>query len=289
MTTPFVFDMTSREALMHSLCSYFGLSEEQIEDFILMNKDISLELFFHTNDIKEEQLNRPDIYVASYHSTTNMDCCASIQRLGLLNLRETIRQDTPLVRYFREHGVIFDLDNKTICRNGTMYDLRKDYVGIANQNRAKDFVAYKLYEDHQINGFLYTENVLDYGGYVHQRPEFLMNVAELFKDQRLVLDWENDPMRQAYVLKFIAPLSDYNPATFSIHREVVAEKSLEKIEEMKVHGLLTTALRTLSDCMTWGRVREDISFLNGDAYVPPQNIVQIYTDESYTAFNETAW
>ncbi len=220
MTTPFVFDMTSREALMQSLCSYFGLSEEQIGDFVLMNEDVSLELFFHTNDIMKEQLKIHDLYVASYHSTTNMDRCASIQTLGLLNLRETIRQDTPLARYLRERSIIFDLDNKTISRHGTMFDLEKKYVGVSDTpNRAKDHVSYKLYEDHQINGFLFTEDVLDYGGYVHLRPEFLMNVAQLFKDQKLESDWERDPMRQAYVLKFIAPLSDYNPDTFSIHRE----------------------------------------------------------------------
>ncbi|OME78605.1 hypothetical protein BK120_22980 [Paenibacillus sp. FSL A5-0031] len=290
MTTPFVFDMTNREALIQSLCSYFGLSEEQVEDFVLMNEDVSLELFCQTYDIVEEQLNRPALYIASYHSTTNMDRCASIQTLGLLNLRETIRQDTPLARYLRERGVMFDLDNKTVCCHGNVFDLRKKHVGVVDsRNRAKDFVAYKLYEDHQINGFLCTDDVLDYGGYVNLRPEFLMNVAELFKDSRLESDWKRDPKRQAYVLKYIAPLSDYNPSTFSIHREVVAQKSPEEVEEMKVQGLLTTALRTLFNSMVWGTVSEDISYLNGDAVVPPQNIIQIYTAESYTTFNETAW
>ncbi|MEK5586672.1 hypothetical protein MKZ21_30905 [Paenibacillus sp. FSL P2-0536] len=289
MTTPFVFDMTDREALMQSLCRYFGLSEEQIEDFVLMNENVSLESFCRTNDIMKEQLKRSDLYVASYHSTTNMDLCASIQTLGLLNLREVIRQDTPFARYLLERDVIFDLDNKTVARHGTMYDLRKNYVGVSNTNRAIDFVAFKLYEDHQINGFLSRDDVLNYGGHVHLRPEFLMNVANLFNDQSLQMDWERDPKRQAYVLKFIAPLSDYTPATFSIYRDVVANKSPEEIEGMKVENLLRVALRTLSNCMTSGLVCEDVSYLNPDAFVPPQNIIQIYTAESYTKVNRTAW
>lgn len=291
MTTPFIFDMTSKDSLMESMCRYFGLSEEQIEDFIIMNDDVSLDSFCEANEIMEDSLIRPDLYLASYHSTTNMDGCASIQMLGLLNLRETIRQDTPLAKYLIEHDVIFDLDNKTVRREGNVYDLRKNYSGIGDtSNEVRDFVAFKLYEDHQINGFLCTEDVLDYGGDVHLRPEFIMNVAKLFKDQRLESDWVRDPNRQAYVLKFIAPISDYSPITFAIHREFLAETSSEEIEEMKLHGLLTTALRALSSCIAWGMGPEDtISFLNEDASVPPQNIIQIYTADSYAAFNKTAW
>lgn len=288
MRTPFVFDMTSRDALMQSLCSFFGLSEEKIEDFILMNEDVSLKSFCRTMNITEEQLKLPDLYLASYHCTTSMDRCTSLQTLGILNLREALRQDTPISRYLRERGVIFDLANKTVQRLDTVFDLRNNYGGVT-PNRAKDIVAYKIYNDHQVNGFLCTDDVLKYGGYVHLRPEFFIDVAELFNDPRLLSDWENDPNRQAYVLKFIAPLADYNPATFSIHQEFVAVKTPEEIEKMKVHDLLSRALRTLRDCMILGQVNEDRSFLNGDASVPPQNIIQIFTAESYTKFNETAW
>ncbi|MEN1990224.1 hypothetical protein [Paenibacillus hubeiensis] len=290
MSSPFIFDMTNRDALMQSLCNYFGLSEEQIKDLVLINDDVSLELFCETNDIMEEQLKRTDLYIASYHSTTNMDQCASIQKLGLLNLREALTQDTPLAKYIQEHGVIFDLENITVSRHGTVFDLRKNYVGVRDSpDRAKDHVAFKLYEDHQINGFLCSDDVLRYGGYVDRRPEFLMNVGQLFKDQRLETDWERDQERRSYVLKFIAPLSDYNADTFSIQRELLAEKSPEEIEEMKLHGLLTTALRTLHKCMAQGMVSENITYLNGDAFVPPQNIIQIFTAELYSEFNKTAW
>jgi hypothetical protein len=282
MNSHIVFDLTSRKDLIRSLNNYFNIQTEHIEAFA-RDPRASLEFFLKAFSITDKQVRKPDLLLASFHSTTNSDHCASVQQHGLLNLQQAIRQDTPLSRYLRDHGIIIDIDKKQLDHNGTIYNIDKDYKGVKQgENLARDIVAFKLYEDCQINGFLCTDDVLDYGGDVHLRPEFLLNLAVLLNDSTIESDWQKDPEKRNYVLKFVAPISDYHHSSFFSNGAILAEKTPETIELMTRYKLLDIALKNLHFSVARGYVHEEISYLNLDTVVPPENIINIYTAKQYS-------
>ncbi|RDW16581.1 hypothetical protein CWR48_16195 [Oceanobacillus arenosus] len=134
--------------------------------------------------------------MSSLHVTTNNDECSSIKKYGLINLQQAILLDTPLNKYLQNHGVQIDLAKKQIHYKGEIYEIAKDYRGLAGRDSA-EWVSFKLFEDYQINSFFSSENVLNYGGNVNENPEFLYNLAQLLKDGKIKYDWMNNNKKNA--------------------------------------------------------------------------------------------
>jgi len=64
-----------------------------------------------------------------------------------------------------------------------------------------EYVSFKLYQDNPVWGFVCSENLLEYGGYVNRRPEFLKDVLNLVGMPEIVDRWEERTSTYGYKCK----------------------------------------------------------------------------------------
>lgn len=73
-------------------------------------------------------------------------------------------------------------------------------------------IGHKLYYDHQINAFLFCEDINEYGS-VHRAPEFLLTLSDFNKKTNDIdVKWEK--ISKPYVVKFKARFMEFAYFTF---------------------------------------------------------------------------
>jgi hypothetical protein len=65
----------------------------------------------------------PETLIAARHITTCPDGGASIEKFGLLPLRQVLTEDTPLRQFLHDHGVIFDPEKRLFLVKGEVVHL----------------------------------------------------------------------------------------------------------------------------------------------------------------------
>lgn len=268
-----------------SLERWLNICGEDILKYISERKeDYSKNDFMEYFNTPDDLLLSGDLSLATMHVTTNNDDCFSLKKYGLRNLQDAIRLDTPLNRYLKKHGVKIDLEHRQIKYKNDSYDVSmwKKGFSLSSVEKNSNYVYRKLYEDHQVNGFLSHRNILDYGGGVRRRPEFLHTLGELLRDRCIEDDWENNDDK-CYVLKYKADISKFIYFTFSIEKYECEEFEDEpyQIELLKRKCLLGYALTVLHNNMFGHSTPEFISYMNPDAIVTYDAIIKIYTDIEY--------
>jgi len=273
-----LYDITTAYNALNSLSEYLDVFPEDILNFMFCNKDCSLDKFLDHFNINKDSLLDKEIYVASLHVTTNNDKCSSLEKYGLRNLRDAIQLDTPVGLYLRDKRIDIDFIKNQISYKSQSYDISGGFTGFG-VNHDLDLVLYKLFDDYQINGFFSDDNVLDYGGGVKARPEFLHSLAELLKDQDIEYDWIRQKT-QCYVLKYKADLSKFANYTFDIKKHEYYEEE-NYIELKKRLWLVKEGLNVINDDMFYDMIPERYSYMNFDVIIPYSDIVNIYTSEEY--------
>ena len=124
----------------------------------------------------------------AFHIIGALDDCKEIQKKGLMNLQEVLSNDTILNRQLNDVGIKFNIQEKTVNCNGKVYDIDyEQYCGRSSlsetEKKLRD-IAYRVYYDFCVNGFLLNDNVYDYGTDIHERPEFLMTLGHLFPEAK---------------------------------------------------------------------------------------------------------
>lgn len=110
-------DMTTASNALQSLEAWLNIGREDLLKYISTQEHIYyVDDFIEQLCIKNTTILRDSLSLASLHVTTNENNCASIRKYGLLNLQDTIKLQTNLGNYIREHGVIIDIDKKIIMR-----------------------------------------------------------------------------------------------------------------------------------------------------------------------------
>lgn len=275
------YDITTYEASRKSLSQLTNQSERQIEEYIMLNsQDYSAHQYLEEFHIDESMLLVKDIWLTSLHVTTNNDKCSSLQKYGLLNLQHAISLDTPFYQYLRQFDINFDLLNRTFSHKGKTYDISKEMNGFSTDDKERDleFIVYKLFNDYQINGFFSYDNALTYGGYVNRRPEFLYNLAEFLNIPNLLYDWERN--NKCYVIKFVAPISDYADWTF-MNKSDLKYLDQHEIEIKKRKWLINETLSNMYDGIFYQTVKDSYSYLRNDVTIPYSNFTVLYTEDEY--------
>lgn len=260
-----VFDMTTFEEAYNSLSQLLGIYPEELLKYIYMHDmESSIDDLLDYFNINEKKVLDTDLFLASWHVTTNDDDCKSLKKYGLRNLQETIKLDTTLSRFLKDIGVNINIENKILTYKDKKYDLSKDYkgFGLSDEEESIYSVRRKLYKDHQINGFFYTENPLDYGGYVKDRPEFLHNIAELIKYNEYELNRKWIEETQCFVIKYKAHIDKFENYTFK-------DSDYEDEDDFyKVRWIMKHCLSILLNYAN-GHTSSDIySYMKSDTIIP---------------------
>jgi hypothetical protein len=280
-----IYDITNFVGIVESLGKYLNLDSRDIVRFVEKNADKDVDDFLSYFNIDESNLLMKEICLTSLHVTTNNDNCSFIKQHGIVNLQKAVTLETPLKKYLQSRGITIDVNKKKIIHNGNVIDISKEWEGIevhkGLQREGLDRTIWKLYKDYQVNGFFYSDNVLNYGGYVNTRPEFLIEISKLLLDSNIESDWTRNSEYDCYVIKFVLPLSDYADFSFDIDNMDLLEDEELEIEKRK--WVITKSLDYIK-CITShsiSTIGEPYSYLKFEKSVPPSGILRIYTPEEY--------
>lgn len=270
MFNPVIFDMTTFEDAYNSLSQLTGIYPEELLKYIYLH-DIDTdpsELFTYFN-LDEQKIMDREIFLASWHVTTNDDECESIKKYGLRNLQEAIKLDTTLSRFLKELGVNINIDDKKLFYQDKTYDLSKDYKGfyLTDEEEKISSVRRKIYKDHQINGFFYSEDPLDYDGDVNIRPEILQNIAQLINFDEIEMNKKWGKRTQCFVIKFIAHLDKYEDYTFKD-----SDYEGESDNSYKVRWVIKKCLNILFNYANGHTTSDIYSYLKSDVIIPYEDM-----------------
>ncbi|MGE7219593.1 hypothetical protein ACQKJC_24460 [Priestia koreensis] len=274
-----VYDFTSINGILESLSKYLKIEQKSIINYI-SNLRIGFDLiqFLEDHRIEDEQLLECDLSLVSLHVTTNNDECASIKKYGLINLQKAISLETPVSNFLRSQGISINIEQQQIHYNGKIYSISED-----SMNEDIKLIYYKLYNDYQVNSFLSYSNVLEYG--VESVPEFIENLADLLESNDICDNWIKFN-NQCYVIKFVAPLSNYADHNFyeqgcnRLSKEDFQFLS-EELELLKRIWILNQSFNIIINYYTWNQIKDLFGILKFDVEVPNTDIKKIYTPDEY--------
>lgn len=236
-----IFDITTKESAMQTLCQFTGISANKIISFLEKNThineygsvdtmDVSAEKLLFENNTSFGSLDVESLNLKVIHYTSNNDNCAAIQKLGLGDLQFALTEDTPLKRFLENNSIVIHPATYTLVYNGTQFDITYKTEGFDKSATHK--IAHKIYFDNQLNGFFKNSNIERYGARVNKRPEFLYNIDDCFK-LNLSYAWEKECT--AYRVTYLAPVSDFALFTFydtnrceDFDEQIVAERLIQK-------------------------------------------------------------
>ena len=210
------YDITNPDAAYEWLYSVLDMKRRDfISDYVLESRNDS-DTFFERHLKEAERLDIDQLELMAIHVTTNGDGCAEIKKNGLRDLKKVLQEKSELSTFLREKNIWFDIPSKTMYVNGKAFDI--DYQKYTNLDRAdrKNQALYKIghriFYDHQVNGFLFSKDVYDYGT-IHEAPEFLLTLSEFDRDTVGIND-EWAAASKPYVIKYRAKITEFEYYTF---------------------------------------------------------------------------
>ena len=221
--------------------------DDYIED-VLKNKNVTLPSFYELE------------FVFS-HVTTSANGCIGIRKHGLIT-HACQNNETELCAFLHESGVTIDLSRCELHYFDKVFDVCYDRrpPEYMETEYAAWLVGRKLYYDYGICGFLSYGNTA-YGGYVHRRPELLMNIDRLLKTD-LADKWEDTHQPYEVIAHIGAKM-------------IVCDGDEHCDDQRKEMDYLMKAYWcTFSD-------NENIVLLRSEVEVPPENIWDVHPFEAW--------
>ncbi len=258
------FDISSKENALKFLSSFTGINQTDILDFVddnIIKTDIftdstkvNAENFCNRFNLDERNLNVDNILLCAIHYTTNDDENKSIKDYGLRDLQYALSHDTPLRKFLKEHDVGFDIKEKVMFINGKEYNIEyKNY----ELDDPITHIARKIYFDNQLSCFFNIEDIEEYLGNVHLRPEILYNIDELIGSHELSYEWCR--RCKCYEIKFYGKLDDFAKYSFPNDNKTVQT------------NLIDMSLEVIADCVCG----EIFAYLKPSSVISYENIIEI--------------
>lgn len=255
MSRHLLFDLTSSEEAMKSLSSFIGKSKREI--FLSLQRNSVGDYIdfkeIHTKLVEElkvnsDELHLNDVEIKSIHVTTGNDNGESFRKNGLMNLRETIKNDTLMSRFLFDNGIQLDIENRVVTYKKKQYLMKNEDEKFGVE---KNYVYHKLFKDYLINGFHCYENPICYGGQVAYRPEFIAEVGKLIRNRQLEYDWAK-AFNQCYIVEY--KTSPYNYEWFNYQIDNLTEDEFNEDKDYYIKKwLIRQSINVIvSNIKGWG-------------------------------------
>lgn len=210
------YDITNPDAAYEWLYSVLDMKRgDFISDYVLESRN-DFDTFFDRHLKEAERLDIDQLELVAIHVTTNGDDCAEIKKNGLKDLQKVLQEETELSMFLKKRGIWFDIPSKIMHIDDKNFDI--DYKKYTNWDRmikqvdALYSIGRKIFYDHQVNGFLFSRDVYDYGT-IHEAPEFLLTLSEFDRDTAGINDvWA--AASKPYVIKYRAKITEFEYYTF---------------------------------------------------------------------------
>ena len=210
------YDITNPDAAYEWLYSVLDMKRgDFISDYVLESRN-DFDTFFVRHLKEAERLDIDQLEFVAIHVTTNGDDCAEIKKNGLKDLQKLLQEETELSMFLKKRGIWFDIPSKIMHIDDKNFDI--DYKKYTNWDRmikqvdALYSIGRKIFYDHQVNGFLFSKDVYDYGT-IHEAPEVLLTLSEFDRDTVGIND-EWAAASKPYVIKYRAKITEFEYYTF---------------------------------------------------------------------------
>lgn len=234
-----VFDLRTCDAAYYFVLNFMNMTPDEYLTELIIECGNDFERFWERNIDRISDIDISNLRIMAFHVVGALDECKEIRENGLMNLQEVLKQDTVISRMLSNYGLKFDIENKILSCNGKNYDI--DYEKYCGHNFLSELdeqlnrIAHRVYYDYCVNGFLFNDNVKDYGTDIHERPEFLMTLVGLSpKAEELEKFWRSHS--KSYVVNFYVTLEQVHRFNFELdeRRDLPYEDWNELDDDMKV-------------------------------------------------------
>ena len=216
------FDIRTIDAAYYSLLGLLQMTDMEFVQEYYINCESDFMQLWGRHFTQLDQINLSHIRFIGFHITSNWDNCAEIRENGLMDLQKVLSKDTALSRLLRSYNIEFDIAQKVVRSNGQAIDidydriLQADYFPQSDYAESVESVAHRIYYDYLINGFYANDNIFGYGTGIHKRPEFFINLVQLFpflSEAETV--WERQS--KSYKITYFAYFNQLAPFSFDMN------------------------------------------------------------------------
>ena len=270
------FDLRTCDAAYYFVLKFMDMTPDKFITELVINCDDNFETFWNRNIEHIRSVNISGLKIMAFHVAGSLDCCQEIKTNGLLNLQKVLSAETTLKQLLERYGVTFDIQNKTVSYHRNIYNI--DYEKYRHRHfltgldEALSHIAYRVYYDFCVNGFMVNDNIYDYGTDIHERPEFLLTLGKVFPQvQKLDEFWRRTA--KSYRIDFFVTVNQVHRFNFELDefRDPPFEDWQDLDDELKLKKwMLSHAI---------GRARDTLGmmfmYIKDDVTVPPNQIISI--------------
>lgn len=248
--------------------------EDLIMDYIVeCNKDF--ETFWKKHFERLETVDIADLRIIAFHITATQDECAEIKESGLINLQKVLSKDTKLKELLASYGITFDIPKRTVTAKDKVininYDNYRDKFRLSQYEQSISAVAHRLYYDYLVNGFMSNDDVFNYGTEIHKRPEFFLQLVELFP-QLKEAEQKWIEQSKSYKITFFAHIEQIQPFCFELDN--LRDPPFDDWSDLSIEQRLKKQLLSYSidRAFRWGR-NETFLYIKNDIDIPSEQIL----------------
>lgn len=270
-----IFDIRTADAAYEFVLALTGMNRLEFIMEYQVECEGNFEEFWDRNFDRIDAVDISDLKIIGFHVVSSLDDCAEIKQNGLWNLQRVLTEDTMLRRVLEQHGLTFDVANSKMVYKGQTWDIEYEkYNGrydLTDEEELIDWIANRIYYDYCVNGFLFCEDVTRYGTQIHERPEFIIKLVELFPDLGEMESWwkENGT---PYEVVFYATPEQMMGGFFGISEQEDDEPRYwyEPTDEQKIKKkLLSLAIEGIN-----GELDQLYLLIKDELSLPPEQIIE---------------
>ena len=213
------FDLRTTDSAYSFVQNILGMTSEQFSHHYIIECNSDYEQLWKKQYKQMKHIDSSRIRIWSFHVTGSLDKCSSIRKEGLHNLQHAISTDSIMSRMFRKYGLEFDIENKVMHFEGKEYsvdyDRYRNHCNLYEKDECLSKIAYRLYEDYCVNGFMCNDDFRSYGFDVCIRPEFILDLVNMFPQlSKLDLEWRRNS--ESYKINFFTYINQLERYTLEL-------------------------------------------------------------------------
>ena len=270
------YDLRDCDSAYYFVLEFMNMTRDEYVTEWCLNCVGNFELFWDRNIERIKSVDITNLRIIAFHVLGSLDNCNEIRQNGLKNVQMVLSTNTILSRGLNKIGISFDLSNKALHYEDKEFNIDYDYY--LNKSTKTAFedkleaVAHRIFYDYCLDGFLFNDDIKDYGTDIHKRPEFLKTLSEAFKKVKALEQyWYNKS--KPYKVNFYATINQIQRFTFDLDEinDPPYDNWLELSEDMRIKKwLLSHAI----DRAYNGR-DELYLYIKDDVIIPPEQIIDI--------------
>lgn len=267
------FDLRTTDSAYSFVLDTLGITDEQFINEYLVECERDFEKLWKKYYKQLKHIDVTKIRIWAFHMTGSLDNCKSIAQEGLCNLHHALSTNSTMANVFRKYGLEFDVINKVMYFNDIAYNIDyKNYQGRCNlygKDEQLSRIAYRICNDYCVNGFMCNDDFRSYGFDVHIRPEFILDLVNMFPElSKLDLEWRR--CSTSYNVNFFVYLNQVERYNFDL--DEYRDPPYEMWEDLDDNDKVIKWMLGHAIDRAFDELNDIILYIRSNFHVPPEQI-----------------